>query len=76
MANRFSLQHGVKETVIGMAHRGRTNLLCGLLEFPPSLLFTKIRGNSDVPAKVPRVTGDVISHIGHKKQVSTVHRNC
>lgn len=61
---------GVRETVIGMAHRGRTNLLCGLLEFPPSLLFHKIRGHSDVPEGVPRVTGDVISHIGHLKTVT------
>jgi probable 2-oxoglutarate dehydrogenase E1 component DHKTD1 len=56
---------GVRETVIGMAHRGRTNLLVGALQYPASLLFHKIRGNSDVPSDVPRVTGDVISHIGH-----------
>ncbi len=61
---------GVTETVVGMAHRGRTNLLCGLLQYPPSLLFHKIRGNSDVPTSVPRVTGDVISHIGHLTKVN------
>ncbi len=61
---------GVKDTVIGMAHRGRTNLLVGMLQYPASLLFHKIRGHSDVPAEVPRVSGDVISHIGHKASLS------
>lgn len=60
-----SAAHGVNDVVIGMAHRGRTNLLVGLLQYPASLVMHKIRGHSDVPHDVPRVTGDVMSHIGH-----------
>lgn len=45
-----------------MPHRGRLNLLTGLLQLPPSVLFRKIRGLPDFP-KDFSCTGDVASHL-------------
>eukprot|EP00744_Colponema_vietnamica_P000754 GILI01001312.1.p1 GENE.GILI01001312.1~~GILI01001312.1.p1 ORF type:complete len:813 (+),score=284.09 GILI01001312.1:272-2440(+) len=45
-----------------MPHRGRLNLLVGLLEYPARQLFYKIKGNSDIPATLPGLD-DVVSHI-------------
>ncbi|KAM3870535.1 2-oxoadipate dehydrogenase complex component E1 [Diretmus argenteus] len=53
---------GVTDIVIGMPHRGRLNLLTGLLKFPPELMFRKIRGLSEFPENSPSI-GDVLSHL-------------
>ena len=45
-----------------MPHRGRLNLLTGLLEFPPTALFHKIKGGSELPEEYG-CEGDVISHL-------------
>lgn len=45
-----------------MPHRGRLNLLTGLLEFSPSALFQKIKGGSEIPEECT-ASGDVISHL-------------
>lgn len=46
-----------------MPHRGRLNLLTGLLNFPPVKIFAKLKGTSNFPKKY-QVTGDVLSHFG------------
>ncbi|XP_029952362.1 2-oxoadipate dehydrogenase complex component E1 [Salarias fasciatus] len=53
---------GVTDVVIGMPHRGRLNLLTGLLKFPPELMFRKMRGLSEFPDTSPSI-GDVLSHL-------------
>ncbi|XP_069483890.1 2-oxoadipate dehydrogenase complex component E1 [Ambystoma mexicanum] len=53
---------GVTDVILGMPHRGRLNLLTGLLQFPPELLFRKMRGLSEFPENSPAV-GDVLSHL-------------
>ncbi|KAM8974327.1 2-oxoadipate dehydrogenase complex component E1 [Pelodytes ibericus] len=53
---------GVSDVVIGMPHRGRLNLLTGLLQFPPELMFRKMRGLSEFPENSPAI-GDVLSHL-------------
>uniref|UniRef100_A0A1A7WIV8 2-oxoadipate dehydrogenase complex component E1 n=1 Tax=Iconisemion striatum TaxID=60296 RepID=A0A1A7WIV8_9TELE len=57
-----SAHSGVTDIVIGMPHRGRLNLLTGLLQFPPELMFRKMRGLSEFPDTSPAV-GDVLSHL-------------
>ena len=47
---------------LAMSHRGRLNLLTGLLEYPPTALFHKIKGGSEFPEEYG-VEGDVISHL-------------
>lgn len=57
-----SAHSGVTDIVIGMPHRGRLNLLTGLLKFPPELMFRKMRGLSEFPDTSPAI-GDVLSHL-------------
>ncbi|CAB1445989.1 unnamed protein product [Pleuronectes platessa] len=57
-----SAHSGVTDIVIGMPHRGRLNLLTGLLKFPPELMFRKMRGLSEFPDSSPAI-GDVLSHL-------------
>ncbi|XP_025833419.1 probable 2-oxoglutarate dehydrogenase E1 component DHKTD1 homolog, mitochondrial [Agrilus planipennis] len=52
----------VDTVVVGMPHRGRLNLLTGLLNLPPVKLFTKLKGHPDFPTKY-ECSGDVISHL-------------
>ncbi|XP_026059023.1 2-oxoadipate dehydrogenase complex component E1 [Carassius auratus] len=59
---RSSAYSGVTDVVMGMPHRGRLNLLTGLLQFPPELMFRKMRGLSEFPENSPSI-GDVLSHL-------------
>ncbi|KAG7249801.1 hypothetical protein CRUP_030814, partial [Coryphaenoides rupestris] len=62
-----SARSGVTDIIIGMPHRGRLNLLAGLLKCPPEVMFRKMRGQSEFPAGSP-AAGDVLSHL-----TSSVH---
>ena len=53
---------GVRDVVIGMAHRGRLAVLVSLLGYQARKLFWKIAGNDDFPAGVQGVD-DVTSHL-------------
>ncbi|MDD3481334.1 2-oxoglutarate dehydrogenase E1 component [Azovibrio restrictus] len=59
--------HGVQEVVIGMAHRGRLNVLVNTLGKKPSMLFAEFEGKkaSDLSA------GDVKYHMGYSSDVGT-----
>jgi probable 2-oxoglutarate dehydrogenase E1 component DHKTD1 len=59
---------GIDDVVIGMPHRGRNNLLTVLLDYPPSSMFAKMRGQSLLP---PGAHGldDVLSHIAQSADV-------
>jgi probable 2-oxoglutarate dehydrogenase E1 component DHKTD1 len=46
-----------------MPHRGRLNLLTGLLEYNPTALFHKVKGGREVDESLD-VSGDVLSHLG------------
>ncbi|HHJ34279.1 MAG TPA: 2-oxoglutarate dehydrogenase E1 component [Gammaproteobacteria bacterium] len=52
--------HKVKEIVIGMAHRGRLNVLVNILGKTPNELFSEFEGTK----KVNELTGDVKYHLG------------
>jgi 2-oxoglutarate dehydrogenase E1 component len=59
--------NGVQETIIGMAHRGRLNVLVNILGKSPSQLFEEFEGKhaDDLPA------GDVKYHQGFSSDVTT-----
>lgn len=59
---RACVSSKIEDVVIGMPHRGRSNLLAVLLRYPASSLFAKMRGESLLP---PGILGDddVLSHI-------------
>lgn len=54
-----------------MPHRGRLNLLTGLLAFPARALFSKVRGMSEIPVALQEVGayGDVVSHFGKQSSL-------
>jgi len=60
---------GVRELVIGMAHRGRLNVLINVLGKKPSSLFQEFEGTS---ADSPLVSaGDVKYHMGFSSNIQT-----
>ncbi len=60
---------GVEETIIGMAHRGRLNVLVNLLGKSPRDLFNEFEGQYDL-AKL-RGSGDVKYHKGFSADLKT-----
>ncbi len=61
---------GVKEIAIGMAHRGRLNVLVNTLGKPPHRLFAEFEGNFEHPDD-PAHTGDVKYHMGFSSNVAS-----
>ncbi|GJJ77187.1 probable 2-oxoglutarate dehydrogenase E1 component DHKTD1 [Entomortierella parvispora] len=59
---------GVTEAVLGMPHRGRLNLLTDLMQYDPTALFSKVKGNPEFPAGLP-ASGDVLSHIANSPKL-------
>ncbi|MGA2189070.1 MAG: 2-oxoglutarate dehydrogenase E1 component [Steroidobacteraceae bacterium] len=64
---------GVEETIIGMAHRGRLNVLVNLLGKSPKDLFNEFEGHYDL-AKL-RGSGDVKYHKGFSSDLKTMSGN-
>jgi 2-oxoglutarate dehydrogenase E1 component len=56
-------QLGFKEIVLGMAHRGRLNVLTNLMGKPFAALFSEFQGNPAAPEDV-QGSGDVKYHLG------------
>ncbi|AWN22047.1 2-oxoglutarate dehydrogenase E1 component [Deinococcus irradiatisoli] len=61
---------GIKETVIGMAHRGRLNVLVNIFGKKPADLFDEFEGKK-VLSDDPDVAGDVKYHMGFSSDVRT-----
>ena len=60
---------GIKDVVIGMAHRGRLNVLTNILCKPPSDLFEEFEGRKGPDAE--KKAGDVKYHLGFSTDVET-----
>jgi 2-oxoglutarate dehydrogenase E1 component len=60
---------GIEEVVIGMAHRGRLNVLVNILGKSPAMLFEEFEGNrkEDNPLR----SGDVKYHLGFASDIRT-----
>ncbi|MFO0991391.1 MAG: 2-oxoglutarate dehydrogenase E1 component [Hyphomicrobiales bacterium] len=56
-------QLGVQDIVLGMAHRGRLNVLANLMSKPFSAIFHEFKGGSSTPDEVEG-SGDVKYHLG------------
>ncbi|ASG21262.1 2-oxoglutarate dehydrogenase E1 component [Nitrospirillum viridazoti] len=56
-------QLGLKELVIGMAHRGRLNVLANVMNKPYKAIFSEFQGNAANPEDV-QGSGDVKYHLG------------
>src|SRR5579863_210331 len=64
---------GIEEVVIGMAHRGRLNVLVNLLGKPPAALFSEFEGVYDLSRQ--KGSGDVKYHKGFSADLRTTHGN-
>jgi 2-oxoglutarate dehydrogenase E1 component len=62
-----SIGHGVRNVVIGMAHRGRINVLANVLHKPLSQIFAEFRDNAIINAP----GGDVKYHLGYSSDRET-----
>ena len=58
---------GVEEVIIGMAHRGRLNVLVNILGKKPGDLFAEFEGRAEI--KLP--SGDVKYHMGFSSDIAT-----
>ncbi len=53
----------IEELVMGIAHRGRLNLMTCLLNLDPVLLLAKIKGNREYSEnEVKFASGDIVHH--------------
>ena len=66
---RHSGSQGIKEMVIGMAHRGRLNLLVNILGKNPRELFSEFEGV--ISEDNPNRSGDVKYHLGYSSDIRT-----
>ena len=64
---------GIEEIVIGMAHRGRLNVLVNVLGKSPSMLFSEFEGKQ--VADATRGSGDVKYHKGYSADLRTTRGN-
>ena len=62
-------EQGVKEVVLGMAHRGRLNVLVNILGKSPKELFSEFEGNHEHLSGSD--SGDVKYHLGYSSDVET-----
>jgi len=62
--------NGIKELVIGMAHRGRLNVLVNILGKSPKTLFDEFEGKFD-HIDDPSYSGDVKYHMGFSSDLKT-----
>lgn len=71
---RRSCSHDVEEVIIGMAHRGRLNVLVNTLGKSPAELFAEFEGKNIEDD--PRASGDVKYHMGFSTDVDVDGRRC
>ena len=64
---RSAIADGVVEAVIGMAHRGRLNVLINTLGKQPAELFLEFEGRQDLTG----ASGDVKYHLGFSSTIKT-----
>ena len=67
---RRSGSHDVKEVVIGMAHRGRLNVLVNIMGKKPAELFQEFEGKAATNGN-SNGTGDVKYHMGFSSNIQT-----
>ncbi len=65
---QFGGAHKIKEVVIGMAHRGRLNVLVNILGKTPNELFSEFEGTKEIN----ELTGDVKYHLGFNSDMDSL----
>ena len=62
-------EHGIREVVLGMAHRGRLNVLANIMGKNPRDIFREF---DDVDPEMHRGSGDVKYHLGYSSDWTTL----
>lgn len=62
---------GVREMIIGMAHRGRLNMLVNIFGKKPADLFSEFEGKRNTQSKASLSSGDVKYHQGFSSDIKT-----
>jgi 2-oxoglutarate dehydrogenase E1 component len=62
-------EHGIKEFIIGMAHRGRLNVLANIMKKPYHNIFSEFAGNE---YEDTTLLGDVKYHLGYTSERTTL----
>jgi len=62
-----SAKNNVKKIFIGMAHRGRLNVLTGIMNKPYQRLFAEFQGIPGIPEGITK-SGDVKYHMGYSNE--------
>jgi 2-oxoglutarate dehydrogenase E1 component len=71
IVNRSS-EAGIKEVIIGMAHRGRLNILVNVLGKDPKEIFSSFEGKHEEARPGEEVyAGDVKYHLGYSSDIKT-----
>jgi len=65
----YAGSNGVEEVVMGMAHRGRLNVLVNILGKSPAMLFAEFEGTHS--KSDPDRPGDVKYHLGYASDIQT-----
>ncbi|MCX7728043.1 MAG: 2-oxoglutarate dehydrogenase E1 component [Bacteroidia bacterium] len=66
------IKNGVKDFVLGMAHRGRLNVLANIMQKGYSDIFTEFEGR---PSEDPSYDGDVKYHMGFSSDIVDENNN-
>ncbi len=62
------LKYGAEEIVIGMAHRGRVNVLANFMDKKPEYIFADFNGPTETAVPIEDYDGDVKYHMGYKNE--------
>lgn len=62
---------GAEEVVIGMAHRGRLNILCNIMGKTYEQIFNEFEGNINIDSL--EGAGDVKYHMGFSSEITTIY---
>lgn len=61
-------KYGAEEIVIGMAHRGRVNVLANFMDKKPEYIFADFNGPTETAIPIEDYDGDVKYHMGYKNE--------
>lgn len=69
----FGAEQNGREIAIGMAHRGRLNVLVNIFGKNPAALFGEFEGKTSRIGSLASISGDVKYHLGFTSEISTAN---